>query len=163
MRPIQIEEYFKYHPPTTDKRKAAHEAINTAALDFAKTIAANVTDPDCLKMAMFAVQQARMFANQGITIDEIRGSQEKQQEELDRVMGASGDPIRTEENPEETPVDGWTVYRYQSGYKAELWVQPSQRFMQLPVEAWIYFASVNDATKAIEKERAKHWNSGVES
>jgi hypothetical protein len=71
---IPLEEYFKYHPPLTDTRKAAHEAVNSAALAFAQAIAANVVDPDCLKMAHFAVQQARMFANQGITIDELRNS-----------------------------------------------------------------------------------------
>jgi hypothetical protein len=69
---IPIEEYFKYHPPTTDERIAAHEVVNSHALVFAKTINAWVCDPECKKMALFAVQQARMFANQGITVDELR-------------------------------------------------------------------------------------------
>lgn len=71
-REIPIEEYFRYHPPQTDVRKEAHDRINKAALEFAQAIAADVVDPDCLKMATFAVQQARMFANQGVTIDELR-------------------------------------------------------------------------------------------
>ena len=68
---ISIEDYFKYHPPVTDARKAAHNAINEAALAFAKTVEENVLDEDCRKMAFFAIQQARMFANQGITVDEL--------------------------------------------------------------------------------------------
>jgi hypothetical protein len=78
MQSIPIEEYFRYHPPQTAERKASHEAINTAALDFAKIIEANVKDEDCSKMAYFAVQQARMLANQGITVDEIRRQAEGQ-------------------------------------------------------------------------------------
>ena len=68
---LPIEEYFKYHPPLTDTRKAAHNAVNEAALAFAKTVEENVVDEDTKKMAFFAIQQARMFANQGITIDEL--------------------------------------------------------------------------------------------
>jgi len=68
---IPIEEYFKYHPPTTDARKQAHNAINDAALAFAKVVVDNVEDDDCQKFAIFAIQQARMFSNQGITIDEL--------------------------------------------------------------------------------------------
>lgn len=68
---ISIDEYFKYHPPTTDERKIAHDAINRAALAFAKEVEANVQDEDCRKFAFFAIQQARMFANQGITVDEL--------------------------------------------------------------------------------------------
>ena len=75
MKDISVEDYFRYRPPTTEERKAAHAAVNDAALALAKAIEANVKDPDCLKMAFFAVQQARMFANQGITVDEIRQSQ----------------------------------------------------------------------------------------
>lgn len=69
---IPIEEYFKYHPPQTEARVALHGAINESALAFAKAIDGAVLDKDCKKMALFAVQQARMFANQGITIDDIR-------------------------------------------------------------------------------------------
>ena len=68
---LPIEEYFKYHPPTTPERIAAHNAVNEAALTFAKTVDENVADKGCAKMAFFAIQQARMFANQGITVDEL--------------------------------------------------------------------------------------------
>lgn len=69
---IPIGEYFRYHPPTTKEREGAHECINASARLLAETIDNWVHDPDCKKMAIFAVQQARMFANQGITIDELR-------------------------------------------------------------------------------------------
>ena len=68
---LPIEEYFKYHPPTTPERIAAHNAVNEAALTFAKTVEENVEDEDYCKMAFFAIQEARMFANQGITVDEL--------------------------------------------------------------------------------------------
>ena len=68
---IPIEEYFKYHPPITKERKEAHNAINEAALAFAKVVEANVTEAKCKDQTFFAIQQARMFANQGITIDEL--------------------------------------------------------------------------------------------
>lgn len=67
-----MEEYFRYHPPTTEERKTSHNVINGQALAFAKAIDLYVTDPECKKMAIFALQQCRMFANQGITIDELR-------------------------------------------------------------------------------------------
>jgi hypothetical protein len=69
---LPIEQYFKYHPPLTDTRKAAHNAVNEAALAFAKTVEENVQDEDCCKQAYFAIQQARMLANQGITVDELK-------------------------------------------------------------------------------------------
>ncbi len=68
---IPITEYFKYHPPITNLRRERHDKVNALALDLAKYIEENVQDEDCKKMAFFAIQQARMFANQGITIDEI--------------------------------------------------------------------------------------------
>ena len=76
MKDIPLAEYFKYHPPITAQRKAAHEEINQAALAFAEAIDSAVKDEDCKKMAVFAVQQARMFANQGITVDELRWADE---------------------------------------------------------------------------------------
>lgn len=71
---LSIEDYFKYHPPTTQDRIDKHNAINSSALDFAKIINANIKDEDCKKMALFAVQQARMFANQGVTVDDLKNN-----------------------------------------------------------------------------------------
>jgi hypothetical protein len=70
---LAIEEYFKYHPPTTEERRKRHNAINLIAMEFAKVLDSSVVDEDCKKMALFAIQQARMFANQGITVDELKG------------------------------------------------------------------------------------------
>lgn len=69
---IAIEEYFRYHPVLTDERKRKHERINSLALEFAKAIDVETDYMDCKKMALFALQQCRMFANQGITVDELR-------------------------------------------------------------------------------------------
>lgn len=77
MKELPIEEYFKYHPPTTEERKNKHNLVNEAALNFAQIIDDCVQDIDCKKMAMFAVQQARMFSNQGITVDELRMKNEE--------------------------------------------------------------------------------------
>jgi hypothetical protein len=68
---LPIEEYFRYHAPQTQERIEKHDVVNAAALDFARAIDSTVSDPDCKKMALFAIQQARMFANQGITVDEL--------------------------------------------------------------------------------------------
>lgn len=71
MNKLPIEEYFRYHPPQTEERKQKHNAVNDAALQFAKIVESSVMDEDCKRMAMFAIQQARMFANQGITVDDL--------------------------------------------------------------------------------------------
>jgi hypothetical protein len=70
---LPIEEYFSYHPPTTQARVLKHDRINAAALELARVIQDSVADEDCGKMALFAIQQARMFANQGVTVDELKG------------------------------------------------------------------------------------------
>ena len=33
--PLPIEEYFRYHPPATEERKANHDCVNQFALDMA--------------------------------------------------------------------------------------------------------------------------------
>lgn len=73
---IPIEEYFRYHPPLTQERKDKHELINKLALEFAKAVDTNITDAQCKSFCFFAIQQARMFANQGITVDELKQKHE---------------------------------------------------------------------------------------
>ncbi len=98
---LPVEEYFKYHPPITSERIAKHNAVNDAALElakalelartayleFRKAVAINTTDTQWKQHAiaamfpiseliesgeyLFIIQQARMFANQGITVDEL--------------------------------------------------------------------------------------------
>lgn len=69
---LPLEEYFRYHPSRTEERVIAHDRVNNAAMAMARLIEEVVEDEDCRKMAVFALQQCRMFANQGITIDELR-------------------------------------------------------------------------------------------
>ncbi|MGL5922126.1 Acb2/Tad1 domain-containing protein [Chroococcidiopsis sp.] len=69
---LPIEEYFRYHPPGTAERKRKHDLINQLSMEFAKALSLEIVDEDCKKMALFALQQCRMFANQGITVDELK-------------------------------------------------------------------------------------------
>jgi hypothetical protein len=69
---IKMEDWFNYHPPTTQDRRDAHAEVNAAAMDMAQSVLAHVQDEKCREMAFFAIQQARMFANQGITIDHLK-------------------------------------------------------------------------------------------
>lgn len=73
---IPIEEYFRYHPPTTQERKDKHNRINEVALEFAKAVDELIEDQQTKACAIFAIQQARMLANQGITVDEIKANYE---------------------------------------------------------------------------------------
>lgn len=66
-----LKHYFEYHPIKTEERQGAHNAINDAARALARAVLVHVKNPDCVKMSLFAIQQARMFANQGATIDEV--------------------------------------------------------------------------------------------
>jgi len=68
---LPIEEYFTYHPPQTEESKQKHETINRLTLELAKVIDELIENEETKKMALFALQQARMFANQGITVDEL--------------------------------------------------------------------------------------------
>jgi N-acyl-L-homoserine lactone synthetase len=67
-----IEFYFQYHPPKTEERQQKHDRVNKAALEFAKVVAESVKDEQTKRFAIFAIQQARMFANLGITVDEVK-------------------------------------------------------------------------------------------
>lgn len=71
---INLEEFFKYHPPTTQERIEKHNAINNAAYNFAEIVLENVSDEDSIKLIMNHIQTARMFCNQSIVIEEIRGA-----------------------------------------------------------------------------------------
>ena len=70
---LSIEDLFSYHPCKSEARVQAHQAINDAALAFAQVVDANIHDQTTKGFALFAIQQARMFANQGATIDELKG------------------------------------------------------------------------------------------
>lgn len=69
---ISIDDYFKYHPSTTEERIQKHKLINKIILEAAHIIDESVGDEKCKEYAFFALQQARMFANQGVVVDELR-------------------------------------------------------------------------------------------
>ena len=69
---LPLDEWFKYHPPTTDARVQLHASVNDAAKAFAECVLQSVQDERCREQAFFSIQQAKMFANQGITADELR-------------------------------------------------------------------------------------------
>ena len=71
---VSLEDWFKYHPPTTQDRIDAHREVNRAAKVMAESVLAHVQDEKCREMAFFAIQQARMFANQGITMDYLKNA-----------------------------------------------------------------------------------------
>lgn len=66
-----LSSWFQYHPPQTQERREAHERVNKAAMAFAEVILDEVEDENLKLFAFYAIQQARMFANQAITIKEV--------------------------------------------------------------------------------------------
>lgn len=65
-----ISTFFKYSPPRTEDRVARHEAVNAACLQLAQVLLEQVKDSNLVEQAIGHLQQARMFANLGITIAE---------------------------------------------------------------------------------------------
>lgn len=116
--PVPLEEYFRYHPPTSEERIAKHDAVNQVALSFAKAVlnpagfsesdaeenaeywlgrcvdtakkvcsngwlqeeaitqfayALDAAQDSAEPMSMLCqIQNARMYLNQAITIDEVQ-------------------------------------------------------------------------------------------
>lgn len=68
---INLEEYFRYHPLQTEQRINNHNKVNEEALEFARVIFSCVKNERLRNNALDAIQQARMFANQGITVDSL--------------------------------------------------------------------------------------------
>lgn len=71
-----IEERFTYHPVMTEQRRQRHEAINEAAKKFAEIVLL-LGDEQCIAQFLMLVQQARMIANQDVTIQELNQQEEK--------------------------------------------------------------------------------------
>ena len=67
-----LEDYFKYHPPTTDQRIKDHALVNESALVFAKTLETLDLDPILFSKILDSIQTARMFANQAVTMKDIQ-------------------------------------------------------------------------------------------
>lgn len=65
MQPIDIENVFRYHPPTSDKVEQ-HEAIRDGGRVLAHLIDSQTPDGPEKTLAIRHVQQAVMWANAGI-------------------------------------------------------------------------------------------------
>ena len=117
-----LKDYFKYHPPTTQKRKDLHEKVNELSFmaceqlmkakgdttvdalcdRFLENLKATFENVICQKWLdnsigflrdsalavdeeaiLMYIQQARMFTNQGITIDELDFIRETESVNLD--------------------------------------------------------------------------------
>lgn len=82
---IPLEEYFRYHPPTTEERKAKHNEVNDTCLEVAKALtqpflsyaeihagigklkalAQIVKDETCLKWANWSIQSVWAVVKDG--------------------------------------------------------------------------------------------------
>jgi hypothetical protein len=62
MTVLPIEEYFKYHPPTTIERQQKHNIINAIALEFARILDISVIDEDCKNSAGANVLQSGYYS-----------------------------------------------------------------------------------------------------
>lgn len=82
-----LEEYFKYHPPKTKERIDKHDLINKKCLELFQIINKTIEDEEIVKLCFYSLQQLRMFANQGITVDELRKERNK---EIVKIMEESG-------------------------------------------------------------------------
>ncbi len=61
----ELEDRFRYHAPTPEARRR-HEAITEASIVFAKIVRDNVPFSRGQSLALTAIEEARMWANQGI-------------------------------------------------------------------------------------------------
>lgn len=62
---VELEDRFRYHAPN-DEAKKRHEAITEASIVFAKIVRDNVPYSRGQSLALTAIEEARMWANQGI-------------------------------------------------------------------------------------------------
>jgi hypothetical protein len=71
-----LKEEFRYHPPRSQERIDAHNAINQAAFDFAASVYTHVDKQQNRDAIVQAIQVARMLANQYITLEyRLKGEQ----------------------------------------------------------------------------------------
>jgi hypothetical protein len=69
---LPVANYFDHPAPKTEERKKAHAAVNSACQQAMDTIADNCNDVTSLEYAFMAIQFAKMMADQGITVDELK-------------------------------------------------------------------------------------------
>lgn len=67
----EVEDMFKYHPPTTEERIDKHNKLNAACLELAKVIYCVLSNEELRAKALETLQFTRMLVNQYITYEEI--------------------------------------------------------------------------------------------
>ena len=87
--PELLKEVFLYHPPTTAKRIEAHKCINEAAYEYMSRLVSVVKDKSLLLSCYYAVQQARMLANQAVTFEELLELKQLSEKIEDAQTGAT--------------------------------------------------------------------------
>jgi len=72
---VRVEKEFTYHPPETQEVRAQHEAVNQMFIAFARGIIKYVPEGRELSLVITALQEARMWANAGIALNQDKVSQ----------------------------------------------------------------------------------------
>lgn len=72
-----IHEMFKYHPLVTEARRYKHDRVNKACQELALLMFNTLKEPSFRESVINSIQQARMLANQYITLEELLEEQAK--------------------------------------------------------------------------------------
>ncbi|MFI6290099.1 hypothetical protein ACIBEJ_00855 [Nonomuraea sp. NPDC050790] len=64
----QIEAWFTFHPPASERRREAHVRVRSACKDLAHLLAGIVPSGDELDAAVLLLRQVAMMANAGLAI-----------------------------------------------------------------------------------------------
>lgn len=181
---IELEEYFRHHPPQTEERRLKHDRVNAAMLEYCQSllewrdgatprsdlewyrskVAYDIKDicqdgvclgwaEDAMSKAYHAciakqteavlmhVQQARMFLNQGIMIDELRNRNTPKM--LKRV-----DTIFESQGSEETwEIQGVSYLRFaDTVLNAISWERLDKgSWVDVPIEEWPALEKIREA------------------
>lgn len=84
---VKLEDYFKYHPPTTPKRIAKHEAINNAAFNFVEIVRENVDNDLSFRDIMQWIIIAKNKANETVMIQELNNQKDLTFTEENSISG----------------------------------------------------------------------------
>lgn len=68
---LNVDEMFEYHSIRTEERRVRHEKVDQAAKDFALVVDSCLQERELKTFALMSIYQARMFANQAITLAEV--------------------------------------------------------------------------------------------
>jgi hypothetical protein len=92
----ELHELFNYHPPDTDERKAAHDAVNSGSLSLAHILVEVCPDSPELTLAIRSLHIARMQANAAIALympDKTGLSPMGRARKHERVSGNTKGPV----------------------------------------------------------------------